>query len=435
MFDPHLVQKDFPILEQQHPTGKPLVYLDSAATSQKPLQVIEAISQYYKTSNANVHRGIHFLGDRSTKAWHESRRTISKFFGADPEELIMVRNTTEALNLVAYSLEEQLGEGDVIVSTQMEHHSNLVPWQELAKRTGANLELIPVTDEGFLDLEWLEERVKSKELRVKVLACTHVSNTLGTINDIRKIVSLISKLLPHVLVVVDGAQAAPHMSVDFHRLGVDFYAVSAHKMLGPMGVGGLFVRKDRLKTMKPWLFGGGMIDEVEEQRSTFSSNLEDEFTAGTPDVAGAVGWAAACMYLNHLNMDRVFEHDQELVRYALEKLTTIPEIEIAGPNVERVKSKELGDKNLITHNSYLLPLPRSGSVAFVYRGVHSHDVAQILDSEGIAVRSGHHCTMPLHTRMGWAATTRLSFNVYTSKEDIDALVKALGKVKAVFANS
>lgn len=408
MYDPQVVRQDFPILSLPHPSGRALVYLDSAATSQKPHQVIDAISTYYKTSNANVHRGIHYLGDKSTKSWHESRDGIAAFFGADPDELILVRNTTEALNLVAYSLEKKLGKGDVILATQMEHHSNLVPWQELAKRTGADIELIPVTEKGILDLQWLEQKIKDKGSQIKIVTFSHVSNTLGTINPIAQIQKLVSSHRS-IVTVVDGAQAAPHMAVDFHRLGVDFYAVSAHKMLGPMGVGGVFVRKEVLKNMKPILFGGGMIDEVGETEATWAEDLQDTFTAGTPDVAGAVGWAAACAYLSELGMHDVFAHDQDLVTYTLEQLAKIPEITIAGQADDR-----------------------SGSVSFLYKGIHSHDVAQILDSEGVAVRSGHHCTMPLHHRMEWVATTRVSFNVYTTRADIDLLILALDKVKEVF---
>ncbi len=410
MFDPKIIKQDFPILSVPHPSGKPLCYLDSAATSQKPNQVIDAISEYYRTSNANVHRGIHFLGDISTRAWHESRKTVASFFGADADELILVRNTTEALNLVAYSLEESIHSGDVIISTEMEHHSNLIPWQQLAKRTGATLELIPVTPEGMLDLKWLDHRLQKTDDRskVKIIAFTHVSNTLGTVNDIEAILARTTHN-KSLITVIDGAQAAPHLPVDFHALGADFYAVSAHKMLGPMGVGGLFVKKEKLKSLKPWLFGGGMIDEVTSQDATWAEEPEDRFTAGTPDVAGIVGWAAACEYLSGLTMSDVKAHDEELVAYAIKKLSSIPEVLIVGPS-----------KN------------RCGSVAFIFKGVHSHDVAQILDSEGVAVRSGHHCTMPLHTKMGWAATTRLSFNVYSTHEEIDQLVNALAKVKEVF---
>ncbi len=409
MFDPKTLRKDFPIFSQPHPSGEPLVYLDSAATSQKPNQVIDAISEYYRTSNANVHRGIHFLGDTSTRVWHDSRKTIANFFGADPEELIMVRNTTEAINLVAYTLEEKIGQGDLILASQMEHHSNLVPWQELAKRTGATLELIPVTLEGTLDLKWLERKVQEQGSSIKIVALAHVSNTLGTINPLEKISESLRRLVAKPYVVIDGAQAAPHMPVHFHKLDVDFYAVSAHKMLGPMGIGGLFVKKQIIQTMKPWLFGGGMIDEVSDHDATYSEDLQDKFTAGTPDVVGAVGWAAACSYLSDLGMENVAMHDREMVQYAIEKLSQIPEITIVGPKENRC-----------------------GSVSFLYKGIHSHDVAQILDSEGIAVRSGHHCTMPLHQKMKWVATTRMSFNVYTTTSDIDALIKALEKVKKVF---
>ncbi|HSW89490.1 MAG TPA: aminotransferase class V-fold PLP-dependent enzyme [Patescibacteria group bacterium] len=434
MFDPKQIKKDFPILAIPHPSGKPLVYLDSAATSQKPEVVIDAISNYYKTSNANVHRGIHFLGDRSTRAWHDSRTAISKFFGADSQELIMVRNTTEALNLIAYSLEDKIHEGDVILATEIEHHSNLVPWQELARRKKAKLELIPVLEDGTLDLNWLEARFMNHESRIRILALTHVSNTLGTINPIEKILSLVSSH-QSLVTVLDAAQSAPHMPIDFHLLGVDFMAVSAHKMLGPMGIGGLFIKKELLQTMKPILFGGGMIGEVTKQSATWSEDLEDRFTAGTPDVAGAVGWAAACDYLTKLGMKKVFEHDQMLVKYALEELSKIPEIKIIGPinSTQYTGNSAQGhtEKNYVLRTADY-ELNRCGSVAFVYEGVHAHDVAQILDSEGIAVRSGHHCTMPLHVEMGLAASTRASFNVYTTKEDIDALVKALAKVKQVF---
>ncbi len=407
MFNPREIKKDFPILSLAHPSGKPLVYLDSAATSQKPRSVITAISTYYQNSNANIHRGIHFLGDRSTKLWHESRKMIASFFGAEPEELVLVRNTTEALNFVALGwAEKHIHTDDVVIATQMDHHSNLVPWQELAKRKSAILELVPVTDRGELDSAWLRHKISQHGERIKLLALPHVSNTLGTINPIGKIIDLFPT---KPTLVIDGAQAAPHMPVDFHSLGVDFYAISAHKMLGPMGIGGLFVKKEILASMDPWLFGGGMIDQVEDASSSYADDLEDKFTAGTPDVAGVVGWAAAVDYLSKLGMEAVFSHDQELVSYTLERLKDNTRVEIAGPTY-----------------------PRCGSVAFVYKGVHAHDVAQILDSEGIAVRSGHHCTMPLHTHMGWAATTRISFTVYSTKNDIDRCIEALKKVERTF---
>lgn len=405
------IANDFPILSQPHPQGKRLVYLDSAATSQKPQAVLDALTRFYSFDNANVHRGVHFLGDRSTLRWHESRATIAKFFSARADQLVVTRNTTEALNFVAYSLESGIAAGEIIVGTQMEHHSNLVPWQELARRTGAKLELIPVTDQGELDLLWFEQFLALHGKQVKVVAFSHVSNTLGTINPVSRVVQAVRNLAPQALIALDAAQSAPHLPINFMDLGVDFMAVSAHKMLGPMGIGGVFVRPEHLSELAPWLFGGGMIGEVQDACSTFAEDPEDRFSAGTPDVAGMVGWAAACSYLEKLGMKNVFEHDQDLVSYALERLQMNPRVVIAGP---------------------LDPQKRCGSVAFVYDGAHSHDVAQILDSEGVAVRSGHHCTMPLHTKMGWAATTRLSFNVYTTREDIDVCVEALGKVDRVF---
>lgn len=411
MLNPEDIRRDFPILSTPLKSGKRLVYLDSAATSQKPQSVIDAIVSYYTHDNANVHRGIHELGDRSTRAWHASRTTIAKFFGADPEELVMVRNTTEALNMVAYAWgDSHVHEGDVILATAMDHHSNLVPWQELAHRKRATLHLIPVTSDGALDMSWVHTAIHKYGSSLRVVALPHVSNTLGTINPVAEISKLVHEKTKAV-VVVDGAQAAPHMPVDFHALGIDFMAVSAHKMLGPMGMGGLFVTKKLITTLTPWLFGGGMIAEVSDESASFAEDLEDRFTAGTPDVASAVGWAAACSYLAKLGMDEVMAHDQALVAYTLKKLRSLSDITIIGPT-EAVK--------------------RSGSVAFVYKGVHAHDVAQILDSEGIAVRSGHHCTMPLHTKMEWIATTRLSFNVYTTTHDIDVCIAALAKVGKVF---
>lgn len=412
MFDPHLIKQDFPILAQPHRMGKELIYLDSAATSQKPNMVIEAITNYYLHDNANVHRGVHELGDRSTHAWLEARAKIAGFLGAAAEELVLVRNTTEALNMVAYTWgEAHVGAGDLIIATLMDHHSNLVPWQELAKRKGAKLELIPVTEAGVLDLDWLANKLQESGKRLKILAFPFVSNTLGTINPVEKIVGMVRSAATEALLVLDAAQAAPHLPVNFAKLKVDCLAVSAHKMLGPMGVGGLSVRKEIINDLKPWLFGGGMIDAVGEVESTFAPDLVDRFTPGTPDVAGTVGWAAACEYLSRLGMETVAQHDREMTEYALKQLSEILEVKIVGPQNTR-----------------------SGSVAFLYQGVHSHDVAQILDSEGVAVRSGHHCTMPLHVAFHWAATTRASFNVYTTKEDIDVLVRALAKVKQVFGN-
>jgi len=409
-FNPQKIQKDFPILQRKIHSDKRLVYLDNAATSQKPRAVIAAISNYYEQHNANVHRGVHQLGDESTKLFHESRHTIAEFFGAEPTEFIAVRNTTEAINQIAYTWgEKHVAAGDTILTTEMEHHSNIVPWQELAKRKGVRLEFANVNDEGKIDLQNLAQQLAAK--KITLLAVTHISNTLGTRNPVEKIVELVRKTSPSTKILIDGAQAAPHIPVDFHKLNVDFYVVSAHKMLGPMGIGGLFVRQKILETLPPFLFGGGMINEVTKEKTTYAEDLEERFTAGTPDVAGLVGWAAACEYLRTIGMEKLAEYDYDLVAYVLEKLHEFPQIKIVGP---------------------LSANDRIGSVAFIYDGVHAHDVGQILDSEGVAVRSGHHCTMPLHTKFHWQATVRVSFQLYNTREDIDAFVNALRKVEKIF---
>lgn len=414
MFDPHKIKKDFPILNQK--VGDfPLTYLDNSATSQKPIQVIDAISHYYSHDNANVHRGIHYLSDQATKAWEESRKVVADFFGAQVDELIVSRNATEAINGVAYGWAlDNLKKGDVIITTLMEHHANIVPWQEICKRTGAELEFVKVTEDGKLDLDDLSQKLKAKSQKVKIVTFTHVSNTLGTVNPIDKIVEIINSTLSTVdrpLILVDGAQSAPHMRINFDQMGIDFYAFSGHKMLGPMGVGGLLVRKELLAngTMKPWLFGGGMIASVLTNGTEFNPDLAERFTAGTPDVASLVGLASACNYLVKLGMDEVEKHDRELVAYALERLSELRDVVVVGPQTDRL-----------------------GSVAFVHKLAHAHDVAQILDSVGVAVRSGHHCCMPLHMEFDWVATVRASFQVYNSKEDINQLIVGLEKVGKVF---
>lgn len=410
MLDAAHLKLDFPLLARTvH--GKPLVYLDSAATSQKPQTVIDAIVKYYQTSNANVHRGVHQLGDESTQAFHTARHTIATFFGAQPEELLIVRNTTEALNQVAYAWgNAHVGAGDVVMVSQLEHHSNLVPWQELVRRQQAQLVFVPVTAAGEIDLTFLEN-FDFEHRPVKILALSHVSNTLGSVTPVERVVRVLRQRSPQTKIVIDGAQAAPHLPIRFDALDVDFYAVSAHKMLGPMGIGGLLVKKNIISHLSPFLFGGGMIAEVSEQSTTFAEDMEERFTAGTPDVAGLVGWAAACEYLQKIGMEQVANHDQQLVNFALKQLSQLPELQLLGP---------------------LDSQKRVGSVTFLYKSVHAHDVGQVLDSEGVAVRSGHHCTMPLHTKFGWQATVRASFNVYTTLPDIEALVIALQKVKKVF---
>lgn len=423
MFDPQVIKKDFPIL-QRKVHGKPLIYLDNAATSQKPQVVIDAISNYYAHHNANVHRGVHQLSEESTTLWEDSRRTVAQFFGADESELILVRNTTEAINGVAYGWAlDHLQKDDVVLSTEMEHHSNLVVWQEICKRTGAKLEFIPVTEDGRLDIQDLGGRIQGLGKRLKLIALSYVSNTLGTVNPVEKIVKQIRSSKFEIRILIDGAQAAPHISINFHKFDIDFFTFSGHKMLGPMGIGGLLVKKELLSKneFKPWLFGGGMIESVQLQTTKFHDEGRDRFTAGTPDVASTVGLATACEYLQKLRMKNVEQQDQKLVEYTIEQLQRISEVTIVGP----VYSKASG---------ILQSADRVGSVAFLYEGVHSHDVAQILDSEGIAVRSGHHCTMPLHTKFNWSGTTRASFQVYNDTDDIDALIEGLHKVKKVFGN-
>lgn len=405
MFDPQIIKKDFPILDRLV-NGKALVYLDSGASSQKPKQVLDAEREYYEQHNANVHRGAHTLGDEATQAYQVARERVAQFIGGRSEEVIYVRNTTEAINLVAYAWGlDNLKAGDVIVTTLMEHHANLVPWQEAARRTGARVEVVGLTEEGLVDQQDFAAKLK---LNPKLVAIVQVSNALGTTNPVKEMAKAAHKV--GAVVLIDGAQAVPHMRVNVQELGSDFYAFSGHKMLGPMGIGVLWGRKELLEKMSPFLTGGGMINEVYPDHSTWAE-LPEKFEAGTPNVAGAVGLASAIEYLEKLGMGAVREHDKQLVTYALQQLGKVEEVKILGT---------------------LDPDKRSGSVSFEYQGVHAHDVATILDSEGVAVRSGHHCTMPLHNHLQVAASVRASFNVYTTKEDIDRLVEALTKVKKIF---
>ncbi|PIS17931.1 cysteine desulfurase [Candidatus Collierbacteria bacterium CG09_land_8_20_14_0_10_46_12] len=411
MLDTIQVRRDFPILKREI-NGHPLVYLDSGATSQKPSQVLEAERNYYEQHNANVHRGAHTLGDEATLLLAESRQATAKFIGVSDQEIIFVRNTTEAINLVAYSWGlDNLKEGDVIVTTLMEHHANLVPWQEVGRRTGAKVEVVGLTPDGQVDMDDYRNKLK---LHPKLVSFVQVSNALGTINPVAEMTKLAHKV--GAVVLVDGAQAVPHMRVDIGEIGCDFYAFSGHKMLGPMGIGVLWGKRALLEKMSPFLTGGGMINEVYTDHSTWAE-LPEKFEAGTPNVAGAVGLMSAIKYLEKLGlpaqagMDNVREHDKQLVAYSIQQLQKIKEIRILGPK----------DSS-----------QRSGSVSFEYQGVHAHDIAAILDSQGVAVRSGHHCTMPLHNSLGVVASIRASFNVYTTKGDIDALVEALKKVKEVF---
>jgi cysteine desulfurase/selenocysteine lyase len=405
--DPDAIRRDFPILSTTvH--GRPLVYLDSAATSQKPRQVLEAMQHYYEWCNANVHRGIYEIGERATAAYERARATVGRFVNApDAHEIVFTRNATEAINLVAYAWgRRNVGRGDAIVLTEMEHHANLVPWQLLAQEKDGDLEFIPMTDDGQLRLDVLDVLLR---LRPKLVAFTHVSNTLGTINAVREIADRAHEI--GALVLVDGAQAVPHLSVDVQALGADFYAFSGHKMLGPTGSGALWARRELLEAMPPFLGGGEMIREVHLRRSDWN-DIPWKFEAGTPDIAGAIGMGAAADYLMGLGMDRVRAHERELVAYALDVLPrAFPSLELYGP---------------------MDPALRGGVIPFNVPGVHPHDVAQVLDRFAIAVRAGHHCTMPLHERLDLAATARASFSVYTTRADVDALVEGLREVYRLF---
>jgi cysteine desulfurase/selenocysteine lyase len=406
VLNPHALRADFPILAER-PHGKPLVYLDSAATSQKPLAVIEAMDAYYRGYNANVHRGIYEISEKATAAYEGAREQVARFINAPSgREIVWARNATEAINLVTYSWgRRHLGQGDVIVLTEMEHHANLVPWQILAQEVDADLEFIPITDEGILRLDVFEVLLR---LHPKLVAFTHVSNTLGTINPVREMVEMAHAA--GALVLVDGAQAVPHLPVDIQEIGADFYVFSGHKMLGPTGSGVLWGRRELLDAMPPFMAGGDMIREVKLRRSEFN-DVPWKFEAGTPDISAAIGLGVAADYLRELGMDRVREHERALVAYALEMLSReVPGIALYGPPAE----------------------VRGGVVPFNLPGIHPHDVAQILDRQGICIRAGHHCTMPLHERLDLAATGRASFSVFTTTDDIDALAAGLREVQRVF---
>lgn len=420
MFNPKRVQEDFPIMKRKiH--GKRLVYLDNAATSQKPQVVIDALVDYYSNHNANVHRGIHVLGDESTKMYQQARERVADFFGARGNELVFVRNTTEALNLVAYAwARRELTQGEVIITSELEHHSDLVTWQEVAKDTGAGLTFAEVNEEGEIDVDHLRALLEKLGKGVKLIALAMVSNATGAVLDVGRVVELKKRYAREAVLVLDAAQAAPHMKIDFSKLEAEFVAFSGHKMYGPMGIGGLLAKEDILDSMEPFMTGGGMIREV-ELTGTEYADLPDRYDAGTPNVGGAVALAAAVDYLNGLGMDNVEKHGKILVEYALEKLEKVEEVKLVGPSFAEASEGGSGKR-----------LSRLGSVAFVYEGVHAHDVAQILDSEGVAVRSGHHCTMPLHSKFEWTATTRASFGVYNTREDVDRLIGGLNKVEQVF---
>ncbi|CAN5626934.1 cysteine desulfurase [soil metagenome] len=406
--DAAALRADFPILRREiH--GRPLVYLDSASSSQKPQVVIDAMTDYYEQHNANVHRGIYTIAEEATAAYEAARVTVAHFINApDSHEVVFTRNATEAINLFAYSWgRRNVGRGDQVILTEMEHHANLVPWQLLVQEVDGDLEFIPITDDGVLRLDVFEVLLR---LKPKLVAFTHVSNTLGTINPVREMVDMAHAA--GALVLVDGAQAVPHVPVDVQALGCDFYAFSGHKMLGPMGSGALWARREVLESMPPFLSGGDMIREVHLRRSEFNE-IPYKFEAGTPAVGDAIGLGVAAGYLEAIGMGAVREHERALVAYALDVLPReVPGIELYGP---------------------LDPDVRGGVVPFNLPGIHPHDVAQVLDRSGIAVRAGHHCTMPLHERLDLAATARASFSVFTTPADLDALVAGLKDVQRVFA--
>ena len=406
--DPAALRADFPILDQEV-FGHRLVYLDSAASSQKPTAVIEAMDHYYRHDNANVHRGIYQLSERATALYEGAREKVARLIGApDPRTIIWTRNATEAINLVAYSWgRRHIERGDAIILTEMEHHANLVPWQILAQEKDADLEFIPISDDGILRQDVFDVLLR---LKPKLVAFTHVSNTLGTINPVVEMTRKAHEA--GALVLVDGAQAVPHLPVDVEAIGCDFYVFSGHKALGPTGSGVLWGRRELLEAMPPFLGGGDMIREVHLRRSEWNE-LPWKFEAGTPDISAQIGLGVAADYLRELGMDRLRAHERELVAYALEVLPReVPGIEIYGPT----------DPDI-----------RGGVVPFNLPGVHPHDVAQVLDRFGVAIRAGHHCTMPLHERLDLAATARASFQCYTTREDIDALAAALKEVQRLFA--
>jgi cysteine desulfurase / selenocysteine lyase len=405
--DARKLRADFPIFEQEiH--GKPLAYLDSAASSQKPRQVLDAMDVFYETSYANIHRGVYDLGERATEAYEGAREKVRAFIHADStREVVFTRNVTAALNLVAYAWGlDNLGPGDVVLVTEMEHHSNFVPWQYIARRTGAEFKVIPVDDEGELRLDELDRL--AGEGRIKVVGATYVSNSLGTINPIEQLTAWAHE--QGAIMVVDAAQAVPHRPVDVQAIDADFLGFTGHKMCGPTGVGVLWGRKELFEAMSPFELGGHMIRKVTVEETTWNE-LPHKFEAGTAPIAEAVGLGAAIDYVSNVGLETLESYEQELLDYALPRLAEVPGLRLFGPPAER----------------------RAGIVSFELEGVHPHDVAQILDWEGVAVRAGHHCNQPLMRRLGVPATTRASFYLYTVAEEIDRLVEGLHKVRKTFA--
>ena len=398
------IKEDFPIFKN----NSDLIYLDSGATSLKPQSVIDAMSAYYSEYSANIKRGIYTISEKATEEYEKARETVAKFIGAETNEVIFTRNTTESLNLVMYSLGTNIvGKGDEVVVSIMEHHSNFVPWQQLCLNTGATFKIIELGFDFHLDI-FNKSKINLKQVitkKTKILALTHVSNVLGTVNPIKEIVAQAKKINPEIIVVIDGAQAVPHMKVNVKELGCDFYAFSGHKMLGPTGIGVLWGKKELLESMEPFLFGGDMIAEVKLESTTFAE-IPEKFEAGTPAIAEAIGLGASIKYLEGVDLNKIHEHEPKLAKVYKEKLT-----------------EGLGDK--ITF--YGPKIPESGLLSFTIEGLHPHDIASILNEDSIAVRAGHHCAMQLHTSLGLTGTTRISLNIYNSEDEIDKVVESLSK--------
>jgi len=404
-FDVDKVRSDFPILRQKV-RGRALVYLDNAATSQKPQVVIDAIGRYYERDNANIHRGVHFLSEHATEEFEAARRTVQGFLNAaDASEIIFVRGATEAINLVAQTYgRTNVRAGDEVLITAMEHHSNIVPWQILCEEKGARLRVAPISDSGELQLEDFANLLGP---RTKIVAVTHVSNALGTINPVQRIIEMAHR--GNIPVLVDGAQAVPHLKVDVQALDCDFYVFSGHKVYGPTGIGVLYGKSALLDAMPPYQGGGDMISSVTFEKTIYNK-LPYKFEAGTPHVAGAIGLGAAIEYVNGLGMDNIAAHEHELLAYATETVSAIPGIRLIGTAKEK-----------------------TGVLSFLLDSIHPHDIGTILDQEGIAIRTGHHCAQPVMQRFGIAATARASFALYNTREEVDALAEGIQKVREVFA--
>jgi cysteine desulfurase/selenocysteine lyase len=405
-FDVTRIRADFPILNRETRPGVPVIYLDSTATAQKPAAVIEAMDAFYRQSNANIHRGIHTLAEEATALYEDARGKIAKFINApSAKQVIYTRNATESINLVAYTwARANLQSGDLVILTEMEHHSNLVPWHILKTERGIRLEFIPVTEDGLLDLDAYRALLDQDP---KLVSFTHMSNVLGTINPAEEIIRLAHEA--GAVTLVDGAQSVPHFPVDVQALDVDFLAFSAHKMVGPTGIGVLYGKTKLLEDMPPFLGGGDMIKTV-HLREFVSNSLPHKFEAGTPAIAEAVGFGAAIDYLTTVGMEAIAAHEHEITEYALERLEEVPGLKVFGPSAQH----------------------KGGVAAFTFNGVHPHDVAQILDRDGVAVRAGHHCAQPLHEKFGIIATSRASFYLYNTKGEVDKLVEGIYKVKEIF---